>query len=104
MKNHTHWQKSQYPIGKNANTPIGENAKENITRRDYYEGNICDASAPPPEEAPEPTPEKSKRPALLDRKPKNDMERVEKLYLENYEDLKKQEIVKTDLPINGWGQ
>ena len=42
------------------------------------------------------------KPALLDRVPKNDIEKVEKAYLENYDRLYKSGVVKLEKPIINW--
>lgn len=47
------------------------------------------------------TPEKK---GLLERVPKNDLEVVEKAYLENYEELYKSGVLKMDKPIINWVQ
>ena len=48
--------------------------------------------------------EKPKKPALVDREPVNDIERVEKAYLENYGTLQKKGVIKTEKPIINWQQ
>ena len=56
-------------------------------------------------DAPAPTaPKKQPKPPLLDREPVNDIERVEKVYLQNYEELHKKGIVTTPTPVINWGQ
>ena len=47
-------------------------------------------------------PKQNKRQPLLERNPKNDLEKVEKLYLQNYTSLFKQGIVKMDKPVINW--
>lgn len=47
---------------------------------------------------------KPTKPALIDRVPANDIERVEKAYLENYNTLQKKGVVKTEKPVINWQQ
>lgn len=46
--------------------------------------------------------ERTTKKPLLEREPENDIEEVEKIYLENYQKLYKQGIVKTEKPIINW--
>lgn len=46
--------------------------------------------------------EKPKKVALTDRQPKNDIEQVEKAYLENYEKLYKRGVLKIEKPVINW--
>lgn len=48
--------------------------------------------------------EKPKKPALINRVPANDIEKVEKAYLENYNTLQKKGVVKTEKPVINWQQ
>jgi len=47
---------------------------------------------------------KTKKPPLREREPENDMERVEKVYLHNWDILYAKKLVETPEPINNWGQ
>ncbi len=52
-----------------------------------------------------PEPKKEvKRGPLLEREPKNDIEKVEKEYLQNYQKLYKNGVVKSDQPVINWNQ
>lgn len=48
--------------------------------------------------------EKSQKPSLLQREPKNDLEVIEKEYLLNYQYLYKKGFVKSEKPVNDWLQ
>ena len=48
-------------------------------------------------------PEQGKKEKLVDRDPVNDLEKVEKEYLLNYERLRQSGVVSTDEPIVNWG-
>ncbi|MCL1955246.1 MAG: DUF6291 domain-containing protein [Spirochaetes bacterium] len=62
----------------------------------------CDSNEPPDEETS--SKHKSKELTLQERKPVNDMERVEKAYLQNWDTLYSQNKVKTPDPVINWGQ
>lgn len=49
-------------------------------------------------------PFRKRKPPLPEREPENDIERVEKKYLENYAELYGRGIVSTEKPIVNWGQ
>lgn len=86
-------EKINIPIEKNAKTPIDEKSKENITRENNTSLNTFGTTAP-----------KAKKPPLIDREPVNDLERIEKAYLENYRELFKKGIVHTEKPVINWAQ
>jgi hypothetical protein len=48
--------------------------------------------------------QKNKKPPLREREPENNMERVEKAYLQNWDSLFAQGIVKTPDPVVNWNQ
>lgn len=47
---------------------------------------------------------KAKKPALVDREPVNELEEIEKIYLQNYRRLYEQGVVRTEKPIMNWKQ
>lgn len=55
-----------------------------------------------PDVVPEPSEARPKKVALVDRSPRNDIEQVEKVYLQNYDTLYKRGAVKIDKPVINW--
>ena len=73
-----------------------EKLKDNITRDNNTSINsIGDKHQAPKKQVKKP---------LLEREPENDIERVEKVYLQNYQSLYKSGIVKTEKPVINWLQ
>lgn len=89
-------EKINTPIDENAKPPIDEKSKENITRENNTSLNSFGATTPKPRK-------RTKAP-LIDREPVNDLERIEKAYLENYRELFKKGIVYTEKPVINWAQ
>jgi hypothetical protein len=63
-----------------------------------------DAEAPPPVVSETSTPEKPKKAPLREREPANDMERIEKAYLLNWDSLYSQGRVRAINPVVNWNQ
>lgn len=63
--------------------------------------NYCPTTEPPRSK---PKPDKPKKPRLREREPVNDMEKVEKAYLQNWDMLYSQQRVETAEPVVTWGQ
>jgi hypothetical protein len=80
---------------KTDNVNVNDNVNDNVN----YSGGF----AKPPDKNPS-SKQKSKKPSLRDREPANDMERIEKAYLQNWDVLFSQEKVKTTDPIVNWNQ
>jgi hypothetical protein len=74
--------------------PATENISDNILDNIYTSNTLSFGTTAP----------KAKKPPLIDREPVNDLERIEKAYLENYRELFKKGIVHTEKPVINWAQ
>jgi len=81
------------------NKKPNDNENENLNDNDNLNSSGETAGTEKPD-----VKEKTEKKPLLDREPKNDIEKVEKLYLENYTALKNRGLVKTDMPVVNWSQ
>ncbi|GHT89452.1 hypothetical protein FACS1894137_18730 [Spirochaetia bacterium] len=81
--------------------------KSNINLNSFNIGNT-DAEAAPPGDgnssSPLSLPQKPKKPPLREREPQNNMEKVEKAYLKNWDILYTEKRVKTPDPVVNWNQ
>jgi hypothetical protein len=75
----------------------------NLNSSGFAERKEPEASPPGEVKSPSP-PQKNKKPPLRERDPENNMERVEKAYLQNWDSLFSQGIVKTPDPVVNWNQ
>ena len=79
--------------------------KSNLIKENLNKENSNSEASPP--DVSKPSPQKSENPkklSLRDREPKNDMERVEKAYLKNWDALYSQKRVITADPVVNWNQ
>lgn len=90
---------------------VGTNGTVNVNVTDNVSVSVTDdvsvtessyAAFAPPE--PETPPSLPKKPPLTDREPVNDLERVEKAYLDHYASLYDKGILKIPKPCVNWGQ
>jgi flagellar biosynthesis GTPase FlhF len=83
-----------------------ENDNENVNLNENGNENDSCGSAEPPDKKPvsKNKPDKPKKPPLRERDPVNDMERVEKAYLQNWDTLYSQGRVTTPDPVVNWSQ
>lgn len=82
-----------------------ENISDNILDNIYTSNTLVFGDeSPTPEKESKPKICKAKKPPLIDREPVNDLERIEKAYLENYRELFKKGIVHTEKPVINWAQ
>ena len=90
------YQNNQSTIDENVNRTIDENVKDNnISNNNISINSIGDKHQAPKKQVKKP---------LLEREPVNDIERVEKVYLQNYQSLFNSGIVKTEKPVINWLQ
>ncbi|GHV07578.1 hypothetical protein FACS189485_18110 [Spirochaetia bacterium] len=88
-----------------------KNINDNINDKDKVKDNTsgcAGAEATPPEGEnylpPSSLPKKPKKPPLREREPQNNMEKVEKAYLKNWDTLYTEKRVKTPDPVVNWNQ
>jgi DNA-binding Lrp family transcriptional regulator len=85
---------------------LGNNPQTKLKKTKLKDSKVNSEAAPPafPENPLPSKPEKTKKPPLREREPINDMERVEKAYLLNWDSLYAQGKVKAINPVVNWNQ
>ncbi|MBR6081220.1 MAG: hypothetical protein IKP60_13845 [Treponema sp.] len=84
--------------------PVDENGEDVDTQEDSAEHVSDEDECVNGEQEKNPDDKSKKKTPLVDREPKNDMEKVEKKYLENYRKLYEMGLMKIDKPVINWNQ